>query len=566
MVLNQLSHYFLNPVGLAALLGILPVIVFYLVKPKPEEVMMPPLRFFQEQRESGRIRSALEKILKNLMLLFHLFVVALIAVAIANPFVMAEETPENAVLVLDRSASMKPGFQQAKNFIRQNLGQKNTLVVVDNDVQVALENVAPSQVREYLAGLEAVDTETDIVSGLKTAQGYRGSMVVASDLDQTTTSGKAEPLLTSISAQRPVEVMHVSHQNSWGIVGVEPGKTSSIKVKNFGETTAQVDVTVQDVTKTVSIGSGAVTAVSFRTGPGKNIVTLEDDGFRPDNTAYISIPPANQFEVFVISDTGNRYFAKAAELINFTSVEVEQPPISSLPEADVYVVGNAPNVLPKTLSSVEEKVRNGKSAIVFAQETVFSEMDSLPVRKTGGRRKVSVEFQEPRRINVGQTSVFQVNLTRGDSLSQPDGALVHASLGKGEMVFYNIENQDFRADFLYPVFWKEIYSQLLGRQDVETLNVETGETIQASRIETPAGETRSGTVEVQRSGFYNTSSGVYAANMESPSESSLDDTSAELEDAAEGKTRKGLRTRLSGVLLLLLLTEMLYLYRTGDIR
>ncbi|MFB6208168.1 MAG: VWA domain-containing protein [Candidatus Nanohaloarchaea archaeon] len=565
MVISALSQYFLNPLGLAALLGLVPVIIFYLVKPKPEEVMMPPIRFFLEQRESGRIKSALEKILRNLLLLFHLLVVALIAVAIANPFIMADETPDRAVLVLDRSASMNPEFDEAKSFIKQNLGQKNTLIVVDNDVEIALENVAPSQVKSYLSGLEPVDTETDMVSGLETAQRFRGSVVVASDFDQTMTSERVDSLMESISAERPVEIMQPNQENSWGIVGVEPGRTSSVHVKNFGDTATDIEVTTQGATKTVNVEPGSVRTVSFRTRPGKNTVRLNDDGFRPDNTAYISIPPEKKYEVFMISDSGNRYFAKATELINFTSIQTREPPVSSLPSADVYVVGNAPNVLPRTLSGIEDKVRNGKSAIVFAQDSVFGEMESLPVENIGERKQVAVEFEKPRRINIGTTGVFAANVT-GSSMAEPGHALVRASHGRGEILFYNIDNRDFRTDFLYPVFWKNVYSEMLGREDTETLNVKTGENIDEAHVETPSGESLSGTVELEQAGFYNTSSGVYAANLESARESGLEKVQLDSVNEAEGQTRKGVRQYLSALLVLLLLLEMLYLYRTGDIR
>ena len=82
---SVLSNYFLEPTGFLALAALIPLIIFYLVKPKPDEKMMPSIRFFMQDRKEGKVKQDSSKILQKLMLIYHILVVATVAAAIANP-------------------------------------------------------------------------------------------------------------------------------------------------------------------------------------------------------------------------------------------------------------------------------------------------------------------------------------------------------------------------------------------------------------------------------------------------------------------------------------------------
>lgn len=551
--LDFLGQYFLSPIGLLGLLGLVPLIIFYLVRPKPEERIMPSIQFFMANRDSGRIKSAIERLLQNLLLLVHILFIVGLAAAIANPFIMAQETPDDTVIVLDRSASMADNWRQSKSFVRSNLGETNTLVVVDNEVTVPLERVSASRIRSYISGLEVEDVRTDIVSGLKTAQGYEGTLVVASDLDQTLTNDETASLLESVSAQRPVRTMRVSEYNSWGIVGMEPGKNTSIDIQNFRDENVTITVTKNQASIEVDIPAEQVRTIDFRTEPGRNTVELESDGFETDNTAYVSIPREREFHAVIIGE--NRYLEKATELINFTTVESVTPPAGNLPEADIYVVAS-PETLPSTVAEIERNVGEGDSLVIF-NTAPLAEFESLPVEVTGSVEETGVEFHEPRRIGIGETGVLQANRTAGVSLSEPDHALVKASYGDGEVVFYNIDDTDFQADFLYPVFWKEMYADLVERPSIGELNRRTGERISAV--------SSSGTAELTRAGFYNTSSGIYAVNLLSSDESFAEEASLESR-GGEGESPQSMRSWFLALLIMLALMETGYLYYAGDLR
>lgn len=565
MVLEFLSQQFLNPLGLLALLGLVPLLAFYFFRPEPEEKVMPSMTFFMEDKKSGAVEKAMQKFRQNLLLLLHILAIIGFAAAIANLYAEGQGRPENAVVVYDRSASMSDDTQDAMNFVKGNLGEENTVVVVGEDVKIPLEQVAASRARSYLSSLESRDTRTDIAGGIETASDYRGTLVVASDLDQSVSQRSAAQMVKDISGEdREVRLMDTTDSNSWGIVGVEPGrKNTTIEVKNFEDTRESITVNVNGDSLQKMVEPGETEPVTFSSST-LNRVRLETDSLVADNTAYISVPPEKKFEVLLISDAGNPHLAKALELISFTQVRQEQPPVSDL-EADVYVMGRAESIGPDTVEEIEKQVNEGASLVLFGQDGLKGKgFDSVP-GSLGEQREVSVEILEPRRMNVGTTQVRSLNISVGESLSNPSEALVKRDYGKGEMLLYNIHDEDFRYDFLYPVFWKETMAELTDRPSLQQLNIKTGEDISETWVKPPGGSKVNREVTAGKAGFYNTSTEVYAANLESEDESDTEKPDVQREQVTEEATERTFRTMIALLLAGIAVAELLYLRRNGDI-
>ncbi len=561
-----LNQYFLSPAGLLAALGIIPLIIFYLIKPKPEEQVMPSLTFFMKDKRSGKVKQAFHKIMRNLLILFHILMVLGFAAAIAQPFFEAEQKPEQAVIVFDRSASMSDDYEAAKQFVRSNLAEDNTLITVGEDVSVPLEKTSGSRVMRELNSRGPQDTQTDIAGALELASDYEGAIIIASDLDQTVNSrSPGETVQSFRNNDREVRIMDTSNENSWGIVGVSPGEhNSSIDIKNFQEEEAAIEVMLNGGVRTVTVGGGEVRTVRVATSTGRNTVTLEEDEMTADNSAYINVPGDKSFRAVLITDSGNEYLETALELIDFIDVEVVNPPVQQSIDGDVYIVGETDRLLRGTVDDIESDVRDGAAMVVFAQHGIFDKgFESLPVRP-GNAVNESVEINKPVRANIGETRVFQGGKTRGKSLSEPDNAVIKASYGRGEVVFYNINNRDFRTEFLYPVFWKRLLEDLTDRPSIDQLNLRTGTYLNESHIETPSGETAEGQLELTDAGFYNTSSGTYAANLASADESDTE-TSADITGTESSKSRSNIQNFAALLLAGLALLELLYLIYTGDV-
>ncbi len=566
-LLQPLQQWFLNPIGALALLAFIPLLLFYLMKPEPDERVMPSMTFFMEEERSGRIQQALRTLQRNLVLLLHILFIAGVAAALAEPFVMGRQTAENAVIVVDVSASMADDMDEVNSFVQQHAGRENTVLVVGEHVSVPLEGVSRRRAVSHVGSLQALDVETDVRTALQVAADSEGRIVVASDLDQTVGGGDAIEAVEQLQASgREVVAMDAGERNRWGIVDVTPRRgNSTVDVRNAMDTDTTVELRAGSASRALDIPAGAVETVTVPTPTGRTTVTLEEDPVPADNTAAIAIPEETHFEVVLLSDTGNPHLETAIDLINFTTVRTVKPPLNQVPEADVYIVGETEKLLRSTASELERRTRNGAGLVVFGQEEVFQKLSALPVTRTGDRRTVNVEIREPRRVLVGETEVFDVKKTRGETLAT-DNALVRAGHGEGQVVLYNIRDEDFRHDFLYPVFWKDLLEELTERPTVADRNMETGDTLNVSSAETPDGTREDGPVRATAAGFYDTPEGTFAAALRSPDESVEETVNVDGAAPAEtGRTEKPLQPLVAALLLALALGEFGYLRYRGSL-
>ena len=105
-----------SPLGLLALLSIVPLVVLYLVRPSPATMALPTFRFLvTDEGRDGR-RRALERLRRELLFLLQLLVLVLVSLALAGPYVQVTRgVPADEVgLVVDASASMATGDEYTR--------------------------------------------------------------------------------------------------------------------------------------------------------------------------------------------------------------------------------------------------------------------------------------------------------------------------------------------------------------------------------------------------------------------------------------------------------------------
>lgn len=555
----MIEQFFLSPVGLLGLLALIPLALFYLVKPKPEEKVMPSMRFFQQQEGRDKLRQSLRKILRNLVLLLHIVTVIVFALAFAQPFVNSFEQPEKSVIVLDTSASMQDNMQEAENFIEQHLGQQNTLILADSDTHVKLEKASPSKVRQVLERVKAVETQTDIVSGLETARSYEGRLVVASDLDQTVDDRKITELLQT-QAERPVSIMQIDEKNKWGIteLRIRENRTEAT-IQNFAETQKTISVTKNGNTRKTTLDPGESAVADFDNKPGKNTIKLPADEMKADNTANYIVPDTEKTSIAYLG-AQNSYLSTAIRLIKNTELLIGQ---GALENSDVVVLTGEISEGEKK-SQLKQKIQEGGSAVVFKNSRAMSGI--FEMNTTLSTRNTSVDITYPQRISIGSTEILDRGTSGGKSISRPAEALKIHEYGEGKILEYNIDEGGFRNNFLYPVFWKSVFSRLSEKPSLQDLNVETGEKIEAESFEAPDGSRYQGQIEVNQTGFYSSGSSVYAANLLSQDESSPDgEEYSPPGDRSLEKTRKPVQDLVILVLGVLIGLELLYLWYRGDL-
>src|SRR3989338_6075153 len=112
MVLELLSSYFANPVGLLAFLSLIPLIIIYLIRPKPKKQEFPSLAFLMSQKKDKALSSFLSSFFRDPLFLIQLIALILLSASVAYPYVLRAESEvaNEAVIVLDASASMQASY------------------------------------------------------------------------------------------------------------------------------------------------------------------------------------------------------------------------------------------------------------------------------------------------------------------------------------------------------------------------------------------------------------------------------------------------------------------------
>src|SRR5271157_929062 len=177
---------FSNPLALLGLLSIIPLIVIYLIRPKPREVLFSSTIFLTEEKAE---RSAvLSRLITDPLFWIQLLVLCSLSIAAAGPYTTEVGTPtSHLVLVVDLSASMESNFAGARALADPYLDsyQRISIVLAENVPVVALQSGSPAEARDVLSKLTPRAVSADLSSSMIMANGLLGSeggnMLVVSD-------------------------------------------------------------------------------------------------------------------------------------------------------------------------------------------------------------------------------------------------------------------------------------------------------------------------------------------------------------------------------------------------
>jgi hypothetical protein len=150
--------------------------------------------------------------------------------------------------------------------------------------------------------------------------------------------------------------------------------------------------------------------------------------------------------------------------------------------------------------------------------------------------------------------------------------------GPGRVLYYGyvVNDDPFRFNYQYPVFWKRATFYLAGRDPLPTLNRETGGRLQfanETRVGTPDGTVSARVVPLDRTGFYATETRRIGVSLYSeaesdvaadPLESRSDDTGVTTREE-ERQVPRPLTPFVALAALLVAVGEIAYLRRRGDL-
>ncbi|MFB6223092.1 MAG: BatA domain-containing protein [Haloarcula sp.] len=595
-----LSDVLLAPLGLAALLAALPIVVLYLIQPDPQEVSLPTFQFLVEGERQQSATPFFERLSRSHLLLLQLLVVLVLAVGLATPYVTVSEraTVEETVLVVDTTASMQTSaggetrFQQAVAAAREEVTGTTSIVTTTNGGEVVLQRGTPSSAQQTLAQLSPTDAPGDLSGAISQAGSIAGEnarVVVLSDF-------AGEEWTTAVSTARgqglSVDLRQFEAGGDANVGFIDrrfSGSEVTLSVKNYGESAVTRTVRLGNSGQEIQLGPGDVSTVTLPipAGGSQARLTPEDD-FATDDTVYIAAPEDRAVDVLVLTNDRNQYLTTALSVADRINVTVKQPPTTIENGYDVILYSNVDpsSLLPGNVESGRDVVDDGGGVAVLAQNDLPERYNDLlliepgktktsatGIRAEQTRLTSGIDFQPPDEYIAGslRSGSAHVRLNDGTPL------IATAERNGGRVLYYGyIEGQStFKFNYQYPVFWKRAVYYLADRDPLPSLNHATGQPVRFGNttVAGPAGPVSGESVTVQRAGFYRSESRQVSASLLDESESNTAvEPLTERSGTAGNLTRTEQRSvprplteflALAGVLLVV--GEVGYLRRRGDL-
>ena len=523
--------------ALLGLLSIIPLIIIYLIRPRPKEIRFSATQFLRE----GEVeRSAvLSRLINDPLFWVQLLVLLSLSVAAAGPF--TTETglaSSHLVVVLDGSASMQAS-SRALPLIDPYLDkyQRISIVLAGAMPLTALSEGSPSEARDVLQRQLPKAVSADLSSAMTLAGSMLadegGHMLVVSDFiswtgddpDATRKILQADGRVSIVFADSYQGGDNLALVEAWDVPG--PGYVNhTALVHNYGPARV-VPITIRGPSgadsRTVQLASGGDDYLSFTAYPGVNEISLDlVDAVAWDNHAYVYVPDLAPKRVLYLGEEG----PALAALRSLPNVKVETS--GEFNSFDLIVVArNA------SLDGKLNRYIDGGRVIFIASDQESPEY--LPVRVTGeqaGPASLWVRSEGfAKGVHFDEIGLFRypeaVSRKGSTTLVEANGQpiLSYWRLGKGMVIYSGLEmDSDFYLRPEYPIFWYQMVNWITGVPDIIEANRKTGEIIhlgETTHVETPSTSLAASSLLLDEVGVYRFSGKAVAANMYDPQESSL---------------------------------------------
>lgn len=523
--------------ALLGLLSIIPLIIIYLIRPRPREVRVSTTQFL---REGEAERSAvLSRLINDPLFWVQLLALLSLSVAAAGPFTEeAGPASSHLVVVLDSSASMQSS-SRALQMIEPHLDsyQRISIVLAESMPLIALSEGSPSEARDALGRQLPKAVSSDLSSGMTLASSLLadggGHILVVSDFiswigddpDVTRKILQADGRVSIVFADCYQGGDNLALVDAWDVPG--PGYVNhTALVHNYGPSRA-VPLTIRGPggsdSRVVQMAEGSDYYLSFTAYPGVNEISLDlEDAVSWDNRAYVYVPDLARKRVLYQGEEGPALAA-----------------LRSLPNAVVETSGQFHNfdlIVVAENASLDGKLNRyiDSGRVIF----IASDQESpeyLPVRVTGeqtGPASLWVRGEGfSKGLHLDEIGLFRfpqaVSRKGSTTLVEANGQpiLSYWRLGKGVVIYSGLEmDSDFYMRPEYPIFWYQMVNWITGVPDILESNQKTGTLIhlgESARIETPSTSHVASSLLLDEVGVYRFHGKAVAANMYDCRESSL---------------------------------------------
>ena len=552
---------FANQIGLYALLSIIPLIIIYLLRPRPLKVKIPSLMFLMGIEKKKRL-NVFRKFLKDPLFLIQLFVLTLLSLAIAAPFIMANQEMGggHTVIILDASASMQADgrFEKAIEEANKFLSSKNTIILAESMTVVVLKEAPKGAAADALKKLKAKATPADLSSAIILGRRMLpegGRIVVLSDF--ASWNGEDPAIAKQLAQANGINVEFVTvsgRTDNIGIVnGWFEGSDYKIIVKNFNKDPQDVklDVATNDKnilsdSRNIKGQSSEYFAISNLTSGITKITINSNDALSVDNNAYVIIQRSIERDILYITDNAKIPSLIALGIIPHTTVK--RADTKSIPSLSGIVFVGSP-LSQDAVKILSDYVNGGGNAVIIAHPGMEN-MEMLPVESGTIVNKTSINVLRASRITEGigieKTDVnkhFQATIKRG-AVALVEGGdksvmLAYWKYGRGIVIYSGFADpqggniydplndqvwNDLHANPTYPLFWKQMLEFISGSLDVSEYNAKTGQFIKLparQTIKTPGETVNTDGLLLDEVGIYELPGKDVAVNLYDEKESNL---------------------------------------------
>ena len=614
-----LGRYLLDLGGLYALLALIPLILVYLIRPKPKKQTVPALMFLMKERSKWDKSSFLRRIFKDPLLILQILLLLLFAITVSKPFITVSQElfVEKTAIVIDASASMQTRtdgstrFEEAITIAKKNLGSKNAIITISTIPELVVNDASREKAESILDDLEPKDTSTDIFDTILFAGNYvkaKDRIIIISDFIETT-SHKDFNAAKNILKSKGIHVDFIPiirpdiPSKNIGIIDLDVNEDrTSVQIKNFNDQTEPMDLTMEGANlsaKSIEIEAGAVEVINFPT-PGMlskfEIKPMDNrDDFKLDNEIFISAPSKETIPLLLISNQISKYLETALEVIPNVKVTRGTPPKVPDIAHNIIMLNNIKTdlLLPGIIKKIKKKVENGAALIIIGQESLLQvdfegmlpverRSDSSPVIVSDDRYVYTNQINTlTEDINFGKVSKFLDVKPKTDtivlaSVGENTTIVGIKNLGKGMVVYVGLmdDYSDFKTDVFYPVFWKRLFDMALKKQEVSDLNYKTGQVahlLERQSVNTPNGKVNEEKLILDYQGIYRSDERNFVANLLNERESNINGEKDEMKGVfdtsimTEKEAPLELARQFLIAVIVFVLLELLWIKFRGDI-
>ncbi|MBI2673582.1 BatA domain-containing protein [Candidatus Woesearchaeota archaeon] len=545
-----------NPVWSYAFLALVPLVILYLIKPKPKNLTIPSLMFILRTSGKNVINSFLRALVTDLIFIIQLLIIALLAFSLTDPILKIKQdvVSENAVFIIDVSASSNvnenPGtrFELGLKKIESLLGNRNTIILAKNFPETVLQDKGRRETLNFLRTLKPSHTPSNIGDAMAQAanllQGRKGRVVVVSDFINT--GGLVPETAKGILESQGNHVDYINtineRRSNIGFVKLDVTPESAIAfIKNFNNKDEDVRIKVNNDEKDIKIKANSVEPLAFKPNEGlTKIDIINEDDLLADNSLYLKMPSKKLLKVLFITNDRKKsiYLASALKATGRVEVGYTEPPIITKGKYDLYVIDSIDkeHVIKGIFEELLQEVKKGSNLIVQAQpdSDALGYDILLPVKLDfkSGSAGINVDLVNDitRNMDFGRVTSYFVSDLKNGSVSLASAAnssvIALSSYGSGKIVYFGILNDasEFKLSPYYPIFWLNMIRFVSGEERIKDVNAVTGSKLILNGqldIKTPSASFRSDNLAFNEVGLYKIGDKEVVANLVNEDESNV---------------------------------------------